>query len=103
MLEAREMNMLMRENRARLAAEFEAEYPEIVKVLEEKILESAKKGLDSVYVSFETELDIANWKIIGQYLANKNFKYSHDYSFPESKMGLPSIKSPEIIGFVIKI
>jgi hypothetical protein len=50
MLDAHEMKNIKRENQARLAAEFEAEYPDIVMVLEIKILESAKNGNGEVTV-----------------------------------------------------
>jgi L-serine deaminase len=79
MLEAREMNMIMRENRVRLAAEFEAEYPEIVKVLEEKIEEGAKEGRDSVGFLLEGKLREIENKI-EKYLTNKGYRASLDFS-----------------------
>jgi hypothetical protein len=80
MLDANEMNkVVMRENRARLAEEFEAEYPEIVEGLGSIILESAKSGDDCVSFLLEGKMrEIKN--LIEKYLICKGYRVKFEIS-----------------------
>jgi D-ribose pyranose/furanose isomerase RbsD len=55
MLEAQGINKYMHMNRARIAAEFESEHPEIVENLEREITNWATSGHDEVIILLDTE------------------------------------------------
>jgi hypothetical protein len=86
MLEAHEMKkVVLRENRARLAEEFEAEYPEIVEELGSIIEEAAKSGDDRVEFLLEGKMREIENKI-EKYLTNKGYRANLDLSdWPKSE------------------
>jgi hypothetical protein len=80
MLDASEMKkVVLRENRARMAEEFEAEYPEIVEELGSIIEEAAKNGDDCVSFLLEGKMrEIKN--LIEKYLICKGYRVSFEIS-----------------------
>jgi hypothetical protein len=102
MLDANEMNkVVMRENRARLAEEFEAEYPEIVEGLGSIILESAKSGDDCVSFLLEGKMREMETQI-KKYLTCKGYHVNFDMSEWGSHGHEKPYRPPEFNIIVIK-
>jgi hypothetical protein len=95
MLDASGMKAVMFENRGRLIKEFEAEYPELVEMMENKIKEVAKLGnrevtilLDEVSPSLETireYLEFLSYKVFSASSGKMETTYLEDGRIKEQR------------------